>query len=466
MYKSKLKKYLASVLSVLTFATCLTIGGVAFGEDVVDINETNFADENFRKIVSAQCDTNSDGLLQPSERTMTSLPLSSWRDMTLGEDAVIEDLKGIEYFTHVTSLTASDLGLKTLDLSKNSTLVTVRCSGNNALESLTLGTLKNLKTLDCSACQLTSLDVSGCTGLTKLLANVNKIVSLDVSKNTALTNLSVYQNELTALNLTYNTSLNMLKCNNNHISELDLSSNTRLAVTESDIGNQWVNSTAYINNNVIYVAYTFLNSSNLISSTLDEIVESDDGEVNNLAYKGNSFYASELKDISKKLTSIDDEVLDGFSYKYSVNNANCEPLSVNVVVDKNFYQVNFYTDETKSERISYQLVRKGTSATAPTVENNDTCKEFSAWSESFANVNDDLDVYAKWNDNHDIVKNINEETGDIDIHCTKCNRMDINFNFAEAYNKTSNEEGYVEVGDRNNDGIINAKDYVMIRNIK
>lgn len=461
MYKSKIKKCIALLLSVLTFATCLSLGSVVFGDDNISIDEINFPDENFRKIVLAKCDTNGSRVLEPSERMISSLPLSSWRDEVLGENAVIENLEGIEYFNKLTSITASSLGLTALDLSNNPSLITVRCSAN-PITSLNVNNLINLRTLDCSACELTTLDVSSCIKLTKLFAFTNNLTSLDVSNNTALSTLSVFQNELTSLNLTFNTSLDKLYCNNNHISELDLSANPNLAVTESDIGQQWVNTQAILNNNIIYMAFPFMDSTNLISSTLDQIVETADGEVSTLAYNGNSFFASELNDISKKLINMDKEVYDGFTYKYDVNNSNCEPLSVNVLVQKDFYQVNFYSDSTKSERLNYQLVRQGMSATEPNLVNTDACRTFNSWSTDFHNIQDDLDVYAVWNDNHNMVRNINDETGDINIYCTKCDRMTINFNFMSAYNKTSEEDGYVEVGDRNKDGVINAKDYAMI----
>lgn len=465
MYKIKLKKYIALLLSILTFTTCLSLGSVVFGDDDIVINEVNFPDDNFRKIVLAKCDTDGNLTLQPSERTMTSLPLSSWRDEVLGEDAVIENLKGIEYFNRVTSLTASSLGLTSLDLSSNASLITVRCSAN-PLTSLTLGSLPNLRTLDCSACELTSLDVSSCTKLSKLFAFTNKLSSIDVSRNTALNTLSVYQNELTSLDLTFNTVLNKLYCNNNHISELNLGSNSNLAVNESDIGQQWIDVQAILNSGTIYMTYSFMDSSKLISTTLDQKTETPEGEVSTLAYNGSSFYASELTDISDRLVNADQDVFDGFSYRYDVGNSNCEPLSVNVVVNKDFYQVNFYTDSTKSERLKYQLVRRGASATAPTINNTDQCREFNSWSENFSNVQQNLDVYAVWDSTHNIIKIINSNTGDIDVHCTKCDRYTIKFNFAKAYNKRTGEDGFAEIGDMNKDGIINAKDYAIIKNLK
>lgn len=65
--------------------------------------------------------------------------------------------------------------------------------------------------------QLTSLDVSGCTALTRLECNSNKLTSLNVSGCTALTELWCYNNQLTSLDVSGCTSLTHLYCHNNKI---------------------------------------------------------------------------------------------------------------------------------------------------------------------------------------------------------------------------------------------------------
>ena len=47
----------------------------------------------------------------------------------------------------------------------------------------------------CSYNQLTNLDVSGCTSLTRLWCDSNQLTNLDVSKNTALTILDCAGNK-------------------------------------------------------------------------------------------------------------------------------------------------------------------------------------------------------------------------------------------------------------------------------
>lgn len=460
MYKLKIKKYIASILALVTVVACLSVGVAAFGDDTVAINEANFPDPVFREIVSKKYDKNSDGVLQLSEREVSSLTVSAFHD-SLYPNTTIESIKGIEYFTSATSLYAADIGLKELDLSKNTKLVLVRCGGN-PIETLTLGSLPSLVDLNCRGGMLTTINLSGCPKLKKLNLDTNKLTSINLSSNTALTALSLYQNELTSLDLSANTSLRSLSCSNNHIPELDLSANTSLrGVTEQDIGNQWINASAYLSGNSVYIGKAFKNVSNLVSSTLDTVYQTDEGESRQLAYKNNVFYTDELDNLSGKLTDINQKKRDGFTYRYNVNNAECENMSVNVAVSRDVYQVNFYTDETKTERISYAFIRRGSSAVAPATPEAPTCKKFVSWSEDYSNVLCDLDVYAVWEDDHNIVKSFDSESGDIDIHCTKCDTVNYKFNFLETCNKRKGEAGFNELADINKDGVVNAKDYAI-----
>ena len=309
---------------------------------------------------------------------------------------------------------------------------------------------------------LATINLSGCPKLKKLNLDTNKLTSINLSSNTALTTLSLYQNELTSLDLSANTSLRSLSCSNNHIPELDLSANTSLrGVTEQDIGNQWINASAYLSDNLVYIGKAFKNVSNLVSSTLDTVYQTDEGESRQLAYKNNVFYTDELDNLSGKLTDINQKKRDGFTYRYNVNNAECENMSVNVAVSRDVYQVNFYTDETKTKRISYAFIRRGASAVAPATPEAPTCKKFVSWSEDYSNVLCDLDVYAVWEDDHNIVKSFDSESGDIDIHCTKCDTVNYKFNFLETCNKRKGEAGFNELADINKDGVVNAKDYAI-----
>ena len=133
--------------------------------DGITINSANFPDVNFRNWLHNQ-NYAADGVLTEEEITgVTEMELYYTN---------IQNLKGIEYFTALTSLDCSGNQLTELDLSKNT----------------------RLKILNCSDNQLHSLNVSGCTELIRLLCYNNKLTELNVSGCTALTILGCYQNQI------------------------------------------------------------------------------------------------------------------------------------------------------------------------------------------------------------------------------------------------------------------------------
>ena len=167
----------------------------------LEINATNFPDENFRSCVLDFIDEDEDGYLSDEERSLRGLNLG----FTEGN---IASLKGIELFTELEELYCWDNQLTSLDVSKNT----------------------KLKQLGCSSNQLTSLDVSKNTALLELDCADNKLTSLDLSQNTKLYQLECGNNQLTSLDLSHNTKLFQLECGNNQLTSLDVSKNTALRV--------------------------------------------------------------------------------------------------------------------------------------------------------------------------------------------------------------------------------------------
>ena len=460
MFKlNNIKKGIASVLALLTTATCLSVGSVAFAEDLVVINETVFPDKNFRTVISEVYDKDSNGFLSTAEIERVKIMTPG---AYLDENETIASLSGIEKFYNLEKLYCASLGLKELDVSKNTKLTSVTCMGNE-LTSLTVGSLSNLTWLNCSNNNLTSLDVTNCPALQTLQSSVNSISSIDLSKNTQLASLYVFQNNIANLDLSNNTNLAELICNSNRIAELDLSGNTLLENTSTEnVGDQWIELSASVKDNNVVIPCSFADSSRITSTTLDTVKQTEDGEETILAYSNGMFVANELMDISGKLTTANKETKDGFTYKYNTGNTNCDLMTVNAVVSRNLYQVNFYLDESKSVRIDYKLVESGKSVTAPAVPDAPTCKKFVSWSEDFSNITSDKDIYIVWADDHNMVRKIDESTGDVDIKCTKCNQKTLHFNFMEAYNSAKGDGNYNADADLNGDGVVNAKDYAII----
>jgi len=125
----------------------------------VEINETNFPDDEFRGVVEG-FDTDEDGYLSEEEiEAVKSINL--WTQGGNYTGGSIKDLTGIEYFTSLTSLDCSFNELTTLDVSKNVNLGLLYCF-NNQLTSLDISGNTNLMNLSCDNNPLTELDVSNC----------------------------------------------------------------------------------------------------------------------------------------------------------------------------------------------------------------------------------------------------------------------------------------------------------------
>lgn len=215
----------------------------------IAIDAAHFPDANFRACILNEekgIDANRDGIL-------SVLEIRNCKELNI-EKYGIQDLTGIEYFTYLKYLNVSRNALTKIDISKNSRLVDLKCTGN-ALTALDLKQNTSLETLDCSQNQLTALDVTGnvylvdlkCTGnaltaltltgnprLEYLDCEGNQLSSLNVSQNTELLYLSCGNNVITTLDLKYNLKLERLSCSLNRLTTLDLSRNTTLQYLECE----------------------------------------------------------------------------------------------------------------------------------------------------------------------------------------------------------------------------------------
>ena len=102
-------------------ATLQEEAGIIQQEGSVEINETNFPDANFRKVVK-RFDRDGDNVLSAEEiASVTEI-------VCIGRD--IQSLQGIEYFTALTKLECYNNPLTSLDVSKNTALRTLLCHNN------------------------------------------------------------------------------------------------------------------------------------------------------------------------------------------------------------------------------------------------------------------------------------------------------------------------------------------------
>ena len=191
----------------------------------VEINEANFPEWSFRSWILEQ-EYGKDGILTDDE-------IAEVTDINVNGRTIFT-LKGIEYFTSLTSLNCSynyngptGAGLSDLDLSKNTELERLYCD-NCIMRTLNISGCTKLKYLQCYNNQLTSLDLSKNTALTELYCFTNQLTSLDVSKNATLTRLDCYSNKITSLDVSNNTMLTNLNCNGNQLTLLDVTHNLSL----------------------------------------------------------------------------------------------------------------------------------------------------------------------------------------------------------------------------------------------
>ena len=112
-----------------------------------------------------------------------------------------------ETLTKLNYLDITNSKIKTIDVSKFTTLV-------------------RLEIKECP--NFESIDVTKNTNLTDLILVHDKLKSVDVSKNTELKNLRVNENEIEKLDVTALTKLTGLYANKNKLTEIDITKNTKL----------------------------------------------------------------------------------------------------------------------------------------------------------------------------------------------------------------------------------------------
>ncbi len=200
-------------------------------------------------------DTNSDGILSLSEAYAVKAIY------VVGQ--LIRSFEGIEYFRNLEVFACGDTGLTSLDVSHNTSLITLVCI-NCSLPSLDVSNNKALMCLDCNDNLITSLDVSKNTELQTLDCSKNKLSSLDISNNTKLVRLTCFYNyQLTSLDISECTALSALDCGGNHLTSLNVSNNT--ALVDLNCYNNQLTSLDISNN----TALTYLTCFNNRMSALD-----------------------------------------------------------------------------------------------------------------------------------------------------------------------------------------------------
>jgi len=149
-------------------------------------------DENLKTCLLATFDTDSDGSISADE---ANVPSSSIDCSGRG----IKSLSGLEYFKNLKTLDCSDNQLTSIDLSENDMLHDLDCSGN-AIASLDVSCLPGLSYLNCQGNALTTLDVSENSHLATLVC----------TGNPSLATVLLDENQ-TEVNITYDPAVTTLR---------------------------------------------------------------------------------------------------------------------------------------------------------------------------------------------------------------------------------------------------------------
>ena len=209
-------RLVSALLTLAMVFTFLPISPFAAAESYVPLY--NFPDEAFREYLK-KFDTDDDTFLSTAERRdVTEINVSN---------KGITTLEGISYFPNLKKLDCSGNELTSLDVHENTALEYLSCS-QNQLTELNVRQNAALQSLYCYNNQLTKLDVSQNPALVKLSCMVNPLTSLNVSQNPALKELYCYSNQLTKLDVSKNTELVTLDCSSNKLTSLDVRQNAAL----------------------------------------------------------------------------------------------------------------------------------------------------------------------------------------------------------------------------------------------
>ena len=154
--------------AILGAAIIETASSVDAALDIDDVDDDAFADYLSRKV-----DTDGDGYISQKEADRVTSIGNLSQDFTYGNGLCasgVEDLDGIEVFKNLKVLLVCDNELESLDLSQNTKLRFVDCSGNY-LEDLELPETEKLTTLWAYDNRLDELDVSCVPELDDLLVD-------------------------------------------------------------------------------------------------------------------------------------------------------------------------------------------------------------------------------------------------------------------------------------------------------
>ena len=150
---------------------------------------------------------------QNSNLTLNGFPMLENVTLSLTQPGVTLNVTGLSTHTNIYFLGGATTSL-TVNGSGTTNIKSINCS-NSQLTSLNLNGLNNLSSLNCSNNKLISLNLTGLTNLTSLDFSRNKIMNIDLSSVPNLKHLDCNNSLLASLDLTGLSHLEYLDCSNN-----------------------------------------------------------------------------------------------------------------------------------------------------------------------------------------------------------------------------------------------------------
>lgn len=214
--------------------TCMLISMISWSQTTVTIPDDAF--ETYLETTFASNIT-PDGSMTDGTITFTDINLVTDIDLPTAGVTTVADLTGVKSFPKLKNLYCNDNDLTgTLDVSGLDQLTNFYCYNNTNLTILDVTGCVKLYHVKAFGCGFISLDFSAATlaatdpsRLRYVYVNDNALTSINVSGNTGIQRLDCFNNNLSSLDITGFTTLTYLRFQNNSITgSLDVSGNLNL----------------------------------------------------------------------------------------------------------------------------------------------------------------------------------------------------------------------------------------------
>ena len=149
----------------------------------VEISHTNFPDQTFyNKLNTIAYDPGGDGYI--SAETLASITSFSFTD------SAIKNLKGIEYFSNLKTLTLNECDIEELDLSKNENLEILSVMNCNDLTTLSLDDNSKLQVLSLNSTAVSKINTAKLDDLQSfILVNSSNVTSVSLTNKAKLVSI-------------------------------------------------------------------------------------------------------------------------------------------------------------------------------------------------------------------------------------------------------------------------------------